>query len=530
MKERIRGLLVLVLALVLTVSVCAVPAFAENAKDEPCFVGVVDLGGSLSYGFGVPDAGGNVFYSAFGDANFIMPTNSFSWILANSAELGSGDGGVVPAQFHGAKPAWRASELRSMLEYGFAGDEYSARTGLFGGTSAVVAGDWQARYIDAVRDADLITLECGSSELLRSIVETVLEYTALHTEELTEAGEQENAALLSENCYQSTEALCGLLELLHRNGFYGELAEAVANDAGRALNAFCSDWDALVADVRALNPDALILALSVPDVADSVAARGLNGSELLAGLIRLVRNIFTAPANSYIANGYSSGQYKYCDISALPMWDSADGFNPGAEGHAYIAAQLRKAIFSMISCAHKNVTRVGAIEPTEQTPGYTGDTFCKDCGELIRVGVTRAAKSVCAHEKDGYEQLTADAVEATEEHPGYTGNKVCSNCGEVTERGRVVRYECRHTTKLVGVIQATKEHLGFSGNEVCTKCNKVVTAGHTVKYVCPHDGEKLTVGFVRVGLFREGYSGDTVCADCGELLEKGCATRFRLFG
>ena len=83
-------------------------------------------------------------------------------------------------------------------------------------------------------------------------------------------------------------------------------------------------------------------------------------------------------------------------------------------------------------CEHINTEIRDAKDATYTEEGYTGDTYCKDCGEKIATG-TVTDKLVCEHANTEIR----GAVDATEEAEGYTGDTYCKDCGEKIATGTV---------------------------------------------------------------------------------------------
>ena len=92
-------------------------------------------------------------------------------------------------------------------------------------------------------------------------------------------------------------------------------------------------------------------------------------------------------------------------------------------------------------CTHANTEIKDAKEATCTEKGYTGDTWCKDCGTKIKTGEEIALKPhTPAAEKVGVKSATCST-------DGYTGDVVCSVCKEVIEKGQVVKATGKHTYK-----------------------------------------------------------------------------------
>lgn len=110
-------------------------------------------------------------------------------------------------------------------------------------------------------------------------------------------------------------------------------------------------------------------------------------------------------------------------------------------------------------CEHKNTEVRGEKESTCKEEGYSGDTYCKDCGECISTGhaiekkehsggtatCTHKAKcSVCGAEYGTLNPNNHEAIklvgkkDADCTSSGYTGDKCCSGCNAVLEKGKTI--------------------------------------------------------------------------------------------
>ncbi len=177
-----------------------------------------------------------------------------------------------------------------------------------------------------------------------------------------------------------------------------------------------------------------------------------------------------------------------------------------------------------------------AKEATEFEEGYTGDTYCKSCGELIKKGTelpklpkhehsggkaTCVDKAVCEDENCGEkygnvdktnhvgETEVKDAKEATEFEEGYTGDTYCKSCGEFIEKGKAIPATHVHDFS-EDWLSDKDSHWKECADEDCGE--KSESGSHTkteVRNEKPADE------------FNAGYTGDTYCLDCGELLETG---------
>lgn len=97
-------------------------------------------------------------------------------------------------------------------------------------------------------------------------------------------------------------------------------------------------------------------------------------------------------------------------------------------------------------------------DATCKEPGYSGDTYCMDCGEKISSGeeipmahgggkATCTKKAICDYCGEEYGELDPNnhgetelrnAVEATASNEGYTGDKYCKDCETLVEKGATI--------------------------------------------------------------------------------------------
>ena len=81
-------------------------------------------------------------------------------------------------------------------------------------------------------------------------------------------------------------------------------------------------------------------------------------------------------------------------------------------------------------CDHKNTEIRNAKDATCTVPGYTGDTYCKDCGEKIGTGTAIPANE--------HTEVVRNQKPATLTEDGYTGDTYCAECGILIKKGEVI--------------------------------------------------------------------------------------------
>ena len=116
-------------------------------------------------------------------------------------------------------------------------------------------------------------------------------------------------------------------------------------------------------------------------------------------------------------------------------------------------------------CAHENTELRNAKEATCTEPGYTGDTYCKDCGEKIGTGTAIPAK--------GHTEVIDEAVAATCTTPGKTEGKHCSVCNEVLVPQEEIPAK-GHTEVIDEAVAATCTTPGKTEGKHCSVCNEVL--------------------------------------------------------
>ena len=126
-------------------------------------------------------------------------------------------------------------------------------------------------------------------------------------------------------------------------------------------------------------------------------------------------------------------------------------------------------------CAHENTELRNAKEATCTEPGYTGDTYCKDCGEKISTGTAIPAK--------GHTEVIDEAVAATCTTPGKTEGKHCSVCNEILVAQKVIPAKSHSWDKGVITTSPTCSDAGVK-TYTCTVCSETKTevldaTGHT---------------------------------------------------
>ena len=189
-------------------------------------------------------------------------------------------------------------------------------------------------------------------------------------------------------------------------------------------------------------------------------------------------------------------------------------------------------------------------EATCKETGYSGDTWCKDCGKKILSGQTIAKTE--NHSWDAG-KVTTKATCTEEGEKTFT----CSICGD--EKTEKVSATGHQHTEIRNKKEATCKETGYSGDTWCKDCGKKILSGQAIaktenhswnqgeitkEPTCKEEGEKTftcsicgntktekvsTADHQHMEIRNQknptckeaGYSGDTYCADCGVKISSG---------
>ena len=189
-------------------------------------------------------------------------------------------------------------------------------------------------------------------------------------------------------------------------------------------------------------------------------------------------------------------------------------------------------------------------EATCKETGYSGDTWCKDCGKKILSGQTIAKTE--NHSWDAG-KVTTKATCTEEGEKTFT----CSICGD--KKTEKISATGHQHTEIRNKKEATCKETGYSGDTWCKDCGKKILSGQTIaktenhswnqgeitkEPTCKEEGEKTftcsicgntktekvsTTDHQHMEIRNQknptckeaGYSGDTYCADCGVKISSG---------
>ena len=113
------------------------------------------------------------------------------------------------------------------------------------------------------------------------------------------------------------------------------------------------------------------------------------------------------------------------------------------------------------NCQHARTQLQDAVDATCVLDGYTGDTYCLDCGTLVTAGNAIAATGKHVLGKDGH----------------------CTTCDFVY---------CKHAnTELRNKKDATCVDIGYSGDTFCLDCQTEIATGNATPATGKHDLDEI---------------------------------------
>lgn len=149
-------------------------------------------------------------------------------------------------------------------------------------------------------------------------------------------------------------------------------------------------------------------------------------------------------------------------------------------------------------------------DATYTDDGYTGDTYCKDCGKKLETG-TMIPKLV--EKEHDYGEWVLDQAPTCKKYG--VRHRICKNCGD---REVDVLDKVDHSWELVSTTPATCI-IGEIQHYKCSVCGetKDVTLSNPLGEHSWDNG-KVTK---EATCTEDGYTGDTYCTDCNTKLESG---------
>ena len=203
-------------------------------------------------------------------------------------------------------------------------------------------------------------------------------------------------------------------------------------------------------------------------------------------------------------------------ITAAKLHNSDGSYTETATANAGDVINYVNGVWGGTPCAHENTELRNAKEATCTEPGYTGDTYCKDCNEKIadgkvipalghawddgvittaptceNAGVKTFTCTRCNETKTeaisatGHTPVQIPEKPATCTEPGHTSGTKCSVCDAILSGVEVIPAK-GHTEVIDAAKAPTCTEPGLTEGKHCSVCNTVLVAqkeipakGHT---------------------------------------------------
>lgn len=354
MKKTFQRILTLCLIFALTLGICCVSSDAVDSTlpSVQHYDTFVTLGDSIPAGYGLDTYPGE--NSAVLDGTRV--TGSYPDLVA----------GAVTADTYYAlsRCGMRSVELRRVLDASYEGDEYSdlILQSLTGTTADALLAQ-RPQFEEGIRNADLITLNIGSNDTLTYALirigvymetisgESVLGSIADQLEELGSLGK------LAGTLLSTAESLGIASQVLV------ELARAL--DDGQQM--FRENWDAIVARIRELNPDATIVAVGMYNpfrdlklTDSSLISIGKLADTTVRQMNRYIRYESDYTNEYLVAEVPDTEVYEFPALTDDSFWSNfVKNVHPTDNGHFYIAQQILKLLPEKIE------TPVDPVDPNK---------------------------------------------------------------------------------------------------------------------------------------------------------------------
>ena len=173
----------------------------------------------------------------------------------------------------------------------------------------------------------------------------------------------------------------------------------------------------------------------------------------------------------YDGNDKLVGKYSGSELSGKTITVNSDivkiRLTSDSDSTEYGFALAKIEAFDVIPCDHSNTEIRNTKSANCITDGYTGDTYCKNCGEKISSGEVIPAT--------GHTEVTDKAVAATCTKTGLTEGKHCSVCNAVIKAQETVPATGKHSFGDWKITKAATCTAEGTQTRTCSVCGKVET-------------------------------------------------------
>ena len=299
-----------------------------------------------------------IFNESMNDSTYFRYEGSYADVLANAILTNQDNMTALAA------PGFRTIEMRYMLEDDFAAtctDEY-----LFHPSHLYIYDDivcechgekmlpgskhFRDLFKKSIAEADLITLGIGGNDwgaYLTWILADLIEKEApsdKYVEFAADIAEIINNGNLD---FSSAEKL---LEIAHLIGILPEMLLTVPGELNYGLTNFYNNWNIMIEDIYALNPDVTLMVVGMSDnglKGKYYDYEGVEGGPVSGGVVgetegamKTIVDFILGIGNGPMIEGARKYGYTYVDTNGATYVDS----HPDADGHKFIANKIIEAL------------------------------------------------------------------------------------------------------------------------------------------------------------------------------------------
>lgn len=242
-----------------------------------------------------------------------------------------------------AGPGFRTIEIRYMLEDDFTEtDDYMFHPAQLNAVGDAGSEEYRKAYQKAIAEADLITLGVGGNDwgaYLGWVIADVFEKENIADKFMIKLQE------IVANCPFSAEMVEELVELAHIAGALPEVVATLPQALSYGLGNFYKNWDIMIQDIYALNPDVTLMVIGMSDNSLKGKYFGYNGeegkpineeptepSEVVTTIVDFIMSVGNGP----MIESEEKFGYIYVDTAGTTYVES----HPDADGHIFIANRI----------------------------------------------------------------------------------------------------------------------------------------------------------------------------------------------
>ncbi len=397
MKNLMKKSIAVLLALMMLSGSFSAFAFELNqdavAAHYGQFKNYVLLGDSVASGYRDEISDNDAAYNELHmDSTYYRYTGSYADVLANAIIA---DKSMTAL----AAPGFRTIEMRYMLEDDYAAtckDEYlfhPSHLYIYDDQTCACHGEkmlpgsehFRELFKKSIAEADLITLGIGGNDwgaYLGWVITDILEAENYGDKYANMAKD------IIADGDMDMETVEKLLEVAHLAGALPTLAQQLPQILNYGLGNFYANWDIMIEDIYALNPDVTLMVVGMSDnslkgkyydydgvVGEPVATQ--EQPEAIAGIIEAVIDFIMTVGNTPMTEGAKKFGYTYVDTDGATYVES----HPDADGHKFIANAIIEALpdsaiygkFEDVKTGHKYynaieyVVKNNIMAPTSET-------------------------------------------------------------------------------------------------------------------------------------------------------------------